>query len=97
MLTKSRLQVFHELHCLNFLRKLIYPDVYGKIDYKGQIHANHCIDHIRRIAECGSNATPVVYTGYKNGNLYSEPETYTCRNFTLIRQWAEMKKIQNTQ
>lgn len=42
--------VYHQLHCLNFLRKLIYPNNYNKsnwhhADIEGffEIHMNHCV------------------------------------------------------
>jgi hypothetical protein len=57
--------VYHQLHCLNWLRKLIYPDYYPNardqfpksVDPKKmfELHMGHCVDLIMQSIQCSGN------------------------------------------
>ncbi|KAK3368288.1 hypothetical protein B0H63DRAFT_565013 [Podospora didyma] len=98
-----QLDVWHELHCLNGLRKLLYPEVYGglgkvtrpdgTIDRGSAMfhHWDHCVDLIRQTLMCHADISPIPFhvNAPKNtGILPRLQTTHTCRNFERIQQWA---------
>ncbi|KAH8881824.1 hypothetical protein GQ53DRAFT_667064, partial [Thozetella sp. PMI_491] len=71
------LEVFHLLHCLNLLRKGLWPDRYPdkavfqdgvRDDFLTTHHPSfssrivHCIDRLRQNVMCHSNISPLFYT-----------------------------------
>jgi hypothetical protein len=86
-----QLDVFHTLHCLNLLRKRLYPDVYppdGSED--GVYHLEHCVESIRQSLQCSSDVSTIYWEWSQKeskmmGNLKT---THTCRNFEKIQDWA---------
>lgn len=68
-----QLEVFHNLHCLNDLRKLLYPERYhmlekatlknGTIDRNsfGFRHWDHCIDSLRQALMCNADISPTSF------------------------------------
>ncbi|KAK5994535.1 hypothetical protein PT974_05013 [Cladobotryum mycophilum] len=67
------LDVWHELHCLNDLRKVLYPEVYGgllEVTWpNGTINRNtdafrhwdHCIDSLRQTIMCHADVAPIPF------------------------------------
>ncbi|KAF2186000.1 hypothetical protein K469DRAFT_726441 [Zopfia rhizophila CBS 207.26] len=83
------LDVFHQLHCLNMIRKALAPDYYHgwKINYE---HSIHCIDSLRQSLMCSVDITPIPFMWHEElGMLQHEGRIlHTCRDFELVRQWA---------
>ncbi|KAI1820839.1 hypothetical protein F4861DRAFT_533432 [Xylaria intraflava] len=92
------MDVFHQLHCLNYLRKktILYNHLYpssGEIEDQQvppEFHIPHCIDSIRLSLQCHADTT-LVPQRWADGWL--EPwaiwtNKHTCRNFNAIRDWA---------
>ncbi|KAJ0109998.1 uncharacterized protein J7T55_014800 [Diaporthe amygdali] len=98
------LDVWHELHCLNDIRKVFYPEVYGGLEEvtwpNGTInrdtdafrHWDHCIDSLRQTIMCHADVAPIpfhVNVPDKKGIFPRLATTHTCRNFDRIQQWAK--------
>jgi hypothetical protein len=99
-----QLDVFHQLHCLDDLRKMLYPERYpgldelrdaltGAIDRDAHafLHWDHCIDALRQTIMCHADVSPVSWRVNIPGNHMVIPQlatTHTCRNFTLVQEWA---------
>ncbi|KAK7696270.1 hypothetical protein QCA50_000923 [Cerrena zonata] len=93
------LSVFHQLHCLNVLRKAHYHEYYrdpvtGNIDNISpqdlNDHVSHCLDSIRQSLMCSSDISVIVWQWSTKQNL-SLPRMDTarsCRNFDKIADWA---------
>ncbi|OAQ75808.1 tat pathway signal sequence [Purpureocillium lilacinum] len=91
------LDVFHQLHCLNMLRKLVYPDAYkmdltsGSEEAEDNIfHMEHCYEQLRQSLQCSSDISTIYWEWSEKkqrmfGNVHT---THTCRNFEKIRDWA---------
>lgn len=91
------LYVFHQLHCLNLLRKLVYPDVYemdltsGSEEAEDNIyHMEHCYEQLRQSIQCASDIGTIYWEWSPEkekmfGNLKT---THTCKDFDKIREWA---------
>lgn len=93
------MDVFHQLHCLNYLRKrtLLYAPVYpgnpGEEDIPMRYHIPHCIDSIRLSLQCHADLS-VIPQRWAPG--WIEPwavwtNRHQCRNFESIRDWARTR------
>lgn len=98
------LDVFHELHCLNMLRKALYPEYYPPIKVFasptenhlfGVMHRGHCIESIRQSLMCSVDISPIVWQWVDRvqevrvvGNII-----HTCRSFDNVRDWALKRRL----
>ncbi|KAK4445588.1 hypothetical protein QBC34DRAFT_472114 [Podospora aff. communis PSN243] len=87
------LEVFHQLHCLNTLRKRTWPEYYPKPDTISEKlyrdHTDHCIEMLRIALMCFSDVTPI--TAKWITATHQEPDfstLHTCRNFDKIRDFS---------
>ncbi|KAF2102662.1 hypothetical protein NA57DRAFT_71651 [Rhizodiscina lignyota] len=102
------LQVFHDLHCLNMIRKTAYPDQYpemweyyenGTVNHNSlpSFHLDHCIDSLRQGLMCTADVTPVVFHHNADDPYHIFPQiwsTRTCRDFDRIKEWAIDRQIE---
>ena len=74
--TFGELDMFHSLHCLNAIRKVVYPppppepssssgsegtDEHASPDYLlDEVHIDHCIEQLRQAILCHGDLTPVT-------------------------------------
>lgn len=87
------LEVFHSLHCLNTLRRALYPEVYGHFFTESsgpemKNHVGHCLNHLRQSIQCHSDLTPMQWERVGNKLILSTKTPHTCRDFDKIHQWA---------
>ncbi|KAM3067064.1 hypothetical protein ACMFMG_011737 [Clarireedia jacksonii] len=94
-----QLDVFHQLHCLDALRKFIFArDSQDHSGYtKGLVHINHCIDQIRQSLMCHADISMVYHIPRPENEQtpqlpkwkanFSAP--HTCRDFWAIHDWAK--------
>ncbi|KAL7795106.1 hypothetical protein V8C37DRAFT_375616 [Trichoderma ceciliae] len=99
------LDVFHQLHCLNLMRKLVYPDVFkidlttGSEEAEDNIyHLEHCYDQLRQSIQCASDVGTIYWEWSEQkqkmfGNLRT---THTCKDFEKIREWATQHRLDET-
>ena len=89
-----QIEVFHQLHCLNYIRHRVYnqtpedPGGEGSIN----IHTAHCIDYLRQVLMCHGDVHPIThfYRETKLRNFWPNfTVPHTCRNFDKIVEWAE--------
>ncbi|KAI1147054.1 hypothetical protein F4825DRAFT_167328 [Nemania diffusa] len=98
------LGVYHHLHCLNNIRRMIHQDYYGPrmagakhLEGFSKEHSDHCIDTIRQALMCHANTG--VYTSewnYETRNpsrsLESKSST-TCVNWEGLDAWAKQRAL----
>lgn len=97
------LDVWHQLHCLNDLREVLYPEVYGGLDAlkfpNGTInrdtdmfrHWDHCVDSLRQTLMCHADVSPNsfhVNVPQSSGIFPRLATSHTCRNFTKLQEWS---------
>ena len=97
------LDVFHQLHCLNYLRKLVYPKVYP-MDLTSEseeaehnvVHMEHCYEQLRQSLQCSSDVSTIIWQWSQKQQrmLGNVKTTHTCRNFDKIRDWAVENKAE---
>ncbi|KAK0672606.1 hypothetical protein QBC41DRAFT_299544 [Cercophora samala] len=87
-----QLAVFHQLHCLNIIRKGIYygVDMTNVDDLFGIEHIDHCIDMLRQSLMCTSDVTPITFSrkSLREPMQGVAEVIHTCRNFPQIQKWA---------
>ncbi|KAJ6613676.1 hypothetical protein B0H10DRAFT_1804987 [Mycena sp. CBHHK59/15] len=95
--TADGLDMFHTLHCLDHIRKSLYPDHYHQGRLHGDIHNGHCIDHIRQQIMCQGDLTPLPSQRFENvgKNYLDSDRTHTCRDFSQIRQFVHLRYNQS--
>lgn len=97
------LNVFHQLHCSNQIRRRIYlsPDEISVADSSTSpdsmlelSHIEHCIDNLRQSLMCSADVTPLSWI-WVPGNEEEEIQAkvyaevaHTCRDFDAIVEWA---------
>ncbi|KAK2058041.1 hypothetical protein LY76DRAFT_616784 [Colletotrichum caudatum] len=96
---KGFVNVFHQLHCLSFIRQYTYRDEY---DYRNATafrapqvvvrgHVDHCIETLRKALMCTSDVTPVVFEldpSRASGSKSDFNMRRKCRNFEKIQEWS---------
>ncbi|THU91642.1 hypothetical protein K435DRAFT_227317 [Dendrothele bispora CBS 962.96] len=85
------LDVFHQLHCLNQMRKAMYPEYYEATPEGIHTpHMAHCISSLRQSLMCSADVTPIVWQWSPRSKKVFERSdvVHTCRNFDKIRGWA---------
>lgn len=87
-----QLDVFHQLHCLNRLRKLLYPQVYHDTVY----HLEHGVESLRQSLQCASD-TSTIFWEWSPANAKmvgnTATTTHTCRDFDRMRDWAVQHRL----
>ncbi|KAK4157569.1 hypothetical protein C8A00DRAFT_29572 [Chaetomidium leptoderma] len=92
-----QLAVFHQLHCLNLIRKGIFEgaDMTNADDVMGIEHLDHCIDMLRQSIMCSSDVTPTTFarTSLDTSMKVVAEVVHTCRSFSKVQQWAWNRRI----
>ncbi|KAI3323861.1 hypothetical protein HD806DRAFT_76421 [Xylariaceae sp. AK1471] len=90
------LDVFHQLHCLDSLRRAVYPDSYPHqaSPRTWQLHMDHCVDYLRQTIMCHGDTTPVHYRWITSVHRYGPDfaSTHYCpRQFEDIVAWSRAR------
>jgi len=85
--------MFHQLHCLNYLRiQLDLRDGEDPTEDEAARtkHKTHCLDYLRQVVMCHGDLTPLAfwYDGSDAGYSFDHAVTHSCRNFDAIYDWA---------
>ncbi|KIJ33401.1 hypothetical protein M422DRAFT_52453 [Sphaerobolus stellatus SS14] len=89
------LDVFHQLHCLDTIRKVAQPKYYP--DYRVPLkHIRHCTGTIRQALMCFGDITPIVWRWSEElGELEQRDDVlHTCRDFGKIMDWAKKHRAE---
>ncbi|KAH8903529.1 hypothetical protein BR93DRAFT_981318 [Coniochaeta sp. PMI_546] len=89
------LEVYHQLHCLDLLRKHLYPDRYGadrqmssRAKKKYWVHLEHCIDNLRQTIMCHSDVSTIPWINHDLGGQFPDAHsTHVCRDFDKLTAW----------
>ncbi|KAL9113667.1 MAG: hypothetical protein Q9227_002112 [Pyrenula ochraceoflavens] len=91
------IEVFHQLHCLDSIRRALYPDRYQETVGLSEkalkaywIHVEHCIDNIRQVIQCyGDTSTiPWIINPRHHRPAPDAHTTHVCRSFDKLHSWA---------
>jgi len=96
------IEVFHQLHCLNMLRKYTYPKEYPHMQELWttrpkfmRSHLDHCIEIIRQNLMCSADTGIISYDWVSGWEVpFPDFNTYhKCRNFDAILDWTTNHRI----
>ncbi|KAF6234052.1 hypothetical protein HO173_007882 [Letharia columbiana] len=83
--------VYHQLHCLKFLRQMLYHDYYRINKPTNPIHIDHCIDNLRQNLMCKADVSLLTFDWVSNDRA-PKPNfdiQHECKNWESIDAWAE--------
>ncbi|KAF2738044.1 hypothetical protein EJ04DRAFT_391514, partial [Polyplosphaeria fusca] len=86
----ANLDLFHNAHCLNMLRKMIYPEYYTSYAAAERGHLEHCLETLRQAIFCNSG-TGLVTFHWVEGIEDPYPDynvAHQCRDPESMLHWA---------
>ncbi|KAH8813399.1 hypothetical protein DL96DRAFT_518880 [Flagelloscypha sp. PMI_526] len=91
----AQFEVFHQLHCLNTIRKALNPERYAEDTGLDETHVRHCIDSIRQSLMCASDISVIVWQWNVEKNLVQGKTdiAHSCRNFDKLQQWTHDRRL----
>ncbi|KAG2148193.1 uncharacterized protein EDB93DRAFT_1103850 [Suillus bovinus] len=97
----ATVEVIHQLHCLNMLRRASWGDkhyYHGDVHETGEkfrIHIDHCLDILRQFATCNGDVAMITYdwvegrgVPFANFNAFHQ-----CRNFEKVLDWVDEHRV----
>ncbi|KAH8822119.1 hypothetical protein DL96DRAFT_1819696 [Flagelloscypha sp. PMI_526] len=91
----AQFDVFHQLHCLNTIRKTLNPERYvGDMGLEEE-HIRHCIDSIRQSLMCTSDVSAIVWQWNEQVQLVQgrTDMAHSCRNFEKLQKWTHERRL----
>lgn len=87
------LDFFHQIHCLNMLRKAAFSGNAGLAGSKAQevVHLQHCTDMLMQHMLCTADAGIITYQ-WREGNEYPFPDFSVkreCRDWRQLVEWRD--------
>ena len=98
----GRLDAFHQIHCLNALRKEIHFDVYYGGNFVDDIptpshraHVSHCLEIILQALTCSASVEPIMHywVDIQQMPFPNFDDKHICREFDTILKWQEEKSV----
>ncbi|KAH8827706.1 hypothetical protein DL96DRAFT_1600027 [Flagelloscypha sp. PMI_526] len=94
----AQFDVFHQLHCLNYLRQSLDREHYLKThDAEGLAdhHLRHCVDSIRESLMCSSDIASIVWQWDEevHGVRGRTAVAHSCRNFDKLLEWTQARGL----
>ncbi|KYK57931.1 hypothetical protein DCS_04944 [Drechmeria coniospora] len=100
----ANLEAFHQLHCLDMIRRYTYRNEYNNetipadIRHVGETdlrdHVDHCITTLRLAIMCTGDVTPILMERDPDNvmNVFPDMRTpHKCRRFDKIQEWFREK------
>ncbi|KAK3998065.1 hypothetical protein QBC44DRAFT_386294 [Cladorrhinum sp. PSN332] len=90
------LDIFHQLHCLNMIRKRLYREYYPPDEeMMGMEHIEHCYDSLRQSLMCSVDVTPLPWQWVEKDQQAKVVGRvlHTCRDFEAVKKWAVERKV----
>ncbi|KAH8602871.1 hypothetical protein B0O99DRAFT_560560, partial [Bisporella sp. PMI_857] len=95
----GQLDVFHQLHCLNVLRKLLYPAYYNNTPQRHPelyyAHYDHCVDVLYQNIICTTN-TDLNTMNWMETQHHPFPDfsiNHQCRDFGALVAWRKENSV----
>ncbi|KAJ6526814.1 hypothetical protein B0H19DRAFT_970486, partial [Mycena capillaripes] len=97
-----QLEVFHQLHCLNQIRKALHHHYYDRtLDSASAALLDpaplaHCLNFLRQSLMCAADISPLVWQwnpGHKRAEIRFDI-VHSCRNFDKVADWARERRVE---
>lgn len=102
----SIFDVYHQLHCLNMLRRLIYPDHYpnARMQFPQAhdpeavyyIHMEHCVDLLMQTIQCSGNVNLItLHWVHEEANPFPDMSInkQCLANFDALTEWRKDNQV----
>ena len=98
----GRLDVFHQIHCLDNIRKEIYFDHYYGGRFIDDIptpshraHVTHCLEIVLQALTCSASVEPILHywVDIQQMPFPNFSDKHKCRDFDTILRWQEEKSV----
>ncbi|KAH8825470.1 hypothetical protein DL96DRAFT_1681724 [Flagelloscypha sp. PMI_526] len=92
----AHMDVFHQLHCLNYLRQSIKPERYQDgLNGLVEGHLVHCVEALLQTLMCNPDITTNVWQWdeKKNKIVYRTEVPHMCVNFDKLLEWTVPRGI----
>ncbi|KAJ7158137.1 hypothetical protein C8R46DRAFT_1292155 [Mycena filopes] len=95
-----QLEIFHQLHCLNQIRKGVHRDYYSPANTSTNPlltppHLAHCFNFLRQSLMCAADISPLVWQWnptVQTAEIHFDI-VHSCRNFDKISDWARARHV----
>ncbi|PVH78108.1 hypothetical protein DL98DRAFT_590632 [Cadophora sp. DSE1049] len=91
------LDVYHQLHCLKYIRQYVHQDYYSVRDTNVPVkdHVNHCIEMLRQVVMCKADTTLMTYEWLPDfpGPWPNFGIQHECVNWEKIDNWSKERSI----
>ncbi|KAI0378054.1 hypothetical protein F5Y04DRAFT_166361 [Hypomontagnella monticulosa] len=93
------LNVFHEIHCVRWLHKHLYQEIYwpGLDDVqreKNRVHSEHCLSTLRKFALCHGDIGLITYSWNPHHEKPSANGTdHQCIDWESFSKWTEERAV----
>ncbi|KAK3322985.1 hypothetical protein B0H66DRAFT_574930 [Apodospora peruviana] len=91
----AQIEVFHQIHCLNELRKEIYYDHYYKSGPPDELHRSHkahCIHMLLQAVTCAADVGLISHNWVHNENI-EEPKTRPMPDFNVVKMCRDFDSL----
>lgn len=102
-----QVEAFHQLHCLDAIRRSLHPERYpehamfinGTANTNRQIHIGHCVDRLRQGIMCNADPAVTVWQWREDLQMHwiNFGTLHTCRNFDAIKDWTVKRHLTREQ
>ncbi|KAF8993370.1 hypothetical protein BDQ17DRAFT_1312361 [Cyathus striatus] len=89
------LDVFHQLHCLNLVRRALNKDHYPNDVHLTEEHISHCVDSVRQSLMCNADISVNVWqwSDEVKGVVGYSTQAHSCKNFNKLLDWARDHRL----
>ncbi|XMA20260.1 hypothetical protein WAI453_013051 [Rhynchosporium graminicola] len=91
------LDVYHQLHCLKYIRQYVHQDYYTVKDTNVPVkdHVNHCIEMLRQVIMCKADTAMMTYEWLPDfpGPWPNFGIQHECVNWEKIDHWSRERSI----
>ncbi|CAI4219629.1 unnamed protein product [Parascedosporium putredinis] len=103
----AQIDVFHQIHCLDMIRREAFSDHYFKDtirDERRTSHLTHCLHIVLQNLMCTADVGIITHNWIRNERYPTEPKTRPfedfnivkkCRNFDALLDWTEAHAIKH--
>jgi hypothetical protein len=91
----AQVEVFHQIHCLNELRKEVFRDYYydqAEADERRLSHKMHCIHMLLQVLMCSADVGIITHNWVHSEKL-QEPKTRPFPDFNVVKKCRDFDAI----
>ncbi|KAJ7174400.1 hypothetical protein C8R46DRAFT_990506 [Mycena filopes] len=91
------LDVFHQLHCLDIIRKQLLISAGHNYTRISGSHIRHCFGAIRQALMCSADISVIVWQWSDKFKMVEQRDDvlHVCRDYDMIRQWASQRTFED--